>query len=230
MDKYLIFFLILATCLFVRIRKGQAEQSQEPPQEQRIVDALVRIRTALVNIADRKDEVHVPPGMLKNVDYMTQEFQKPGLAPERYASVFEESSKLLARVENRGVLGTDESQAILKDISENFEVIVHSSQAKGIGIRPIPLTVKITREGQELSGWEIFYMEYFLKHVRKDVGPDSYPKPSTATYPLPPGRYLFQARHLNGNTTEQTEQKACTVGLDRETTPSKDSVCVLLVN
>jgi hypothetical protein len=179
--------------------------------------ALDRTSSSLAKIA-RSPDAPVPESFRENVRYMTEVFPRPGQVPGRYASVLEQSADLLEKIANGDVKTTEERWAILTDVSENVDVMVHASQPNVVGsVRPFRITVKVMKGDRELRGWEIFYMEYFLKHVRKDVGPDSFPQPSTATYDLPPGRYLLEGRDSHG---VKTEQKACVV--------DRPLVCVLL--
>jgi hypothetical protein len=177
-----------------------ASHAQQP--EARMKTALSQITHDLVRIAEMPG-LHVPQGMQQNVSYMEDIFPRPKLVPTRYADVLDESANLIKRVADREIGTSDKPQLVL-DVASNFEVMVNASKPDLIGaVSLAPITVRVTKGGQELKGWEIFYMEYFLKHVRRDVGPDSFPEPSTSTWKLPPGRYLFECRDQHGGSTEQ---------------------------
>jgi hypothetical protein len=170
---------------------------------------LTSITADIDNIASKRADLRIPDSMKSDVEDMTGAFGKENSAPLRYLSVLSSSENLLMRVGSKEIKGTVTSQSILDDVAALFATIGGAVRKSATGaISSVNVTIKVMRSGQEMKGWEIFYMEYFLKHVRKEVGPDSFPQTSTASYPLPPGRYLFEASDLRGG---MTEQKACTV-------------------
>jgi len=147
--------------------------------------------------------------MRGDVQDMTDAFGEENSAPVRYLSALNSSEELLKRVGSNKIRGAETSQSILDDVAAFFATIGDAVRKSATAaISSVNVTIKVMKGGQEIKSWEIFYMEYFLKHVRKEVGPDSFPQTSTATHPLPPGRYLFEASDLRGG---MTEQKACTV-------------------
>lgn len=170
--------------------------------------ALDQISADLTKIG-RRPGIRVPEYLRGDVGYMREIFTRPGLVPVRYAAVLEEGNKLLGTVANGEVGDAAKAQDIVDDVASEFRIMRKASDRNENGdVQTVPVTAKVIKGGKELKGWEIFYMEYFLKHVRKEVGPDSFPRTSTSTYSLPPGRYLLESRDQHGGITEQ---KACTV-------------------
>lgn len=183
----------------------------------RMRGALLRIQTDLSKIAETKLAT-VPDRLLSSVGYMVKVFPRPNIVPAHYVLVFEETADLLDSID---AAKGENAQIVVNDLDEDFEVIVRNSQPNEIGsVRPVFFTVQVLKDGAEVKGWEIFYMEYFLRNVRKEIGPNSFPQPSTSSYLLAPGRYLFQARTSNGKATERKECTVSSYGGQRD--------CVLL--
>ncbi len=170
---------------------------------------LTRISTVIDDIPKKREDLHVADSMKSDVEEMKAAFGEENAAPLPYLSMFNSTEDLLKRVASKKIKSTEISQTILDDSASLFSIIGDAVRKSPTGkVSPVRVTIKIMKGDQEIKSWEIFYMAYFLKHVRKDVGPDSFPGLSTSSLPLPHGRYLFEARDLRGGITEQ---KACTV-------------------
>lgn len=127
-------------------------------------------------------------------------------ATARYADTMEGMADVLTAVASGP---TDiQRRVIQKDVEENLQ-IMHSATV-AYGTKDLPLRVKTIKKGKEDSGWEIFYMEYFYRSIRQEVGPESFPTLSSPSkHSLPPSKYILQARKTA--TGEKSEVKVVTL-------------------
>jgi len=127
-------------------------------------------------------------------------------ASARYADTMEGMADALTAVTSD--LADPQGRAIQKDVEENLQ-IMHSATVS-YGAKDLPLRVKTIKKGKEVSGWEIFYMEYFYHSIRQEVGPESFPTLSSPSkHSLPPSKYILQARKTA--TGEKSEAKVVTL-------------------
>jgi hypothetical protein len=107
-----------------------------------------------------------------------------------------------------------------EDVEENLQIMSFAFGSAN-GPKDLPIRVKTINKGKEESGWEVFYMEYFYRSIRHEVGPESFPKLSSPSkHILPPSKYIFQARKTA--TGEKSELKVVT--LDGQTQEIEISV------
>jgi hypothetical protein len=127
-------------------------------------------------------------------------------ASARYADTMEGMADVLTAISSGPI--DAQRRAIQKDVEENLQ-IMHSA-AVFYGAKDLPLRVKTVNKGKEDSGWEIFYMEYFYRSIRPEVGPESFPALSSPSkHRLPPSKYILQARKTA--TGEKSETKIVTL-------------------
>jgi hypothetical protein len=200
---------------------------QRPGAAELIRKSLARIDKTAETLANAA--IPLAPSTREALDYMKEVFVRPGWVPDRYVDVLAISATTLEALESGDfimpltpvVFSQKRTQAeakagVQKDVEENLKLMADASKASLGGIvHNVAVsisTVKAIKGGQpiEVPGWEIFYMEYFLRFSRQDVGPNSFKKPSTPSVAeLPPGRYLFQA--IDPATKQKGEIKASTL-------------------
>jgi hypothetical protein len=217
-----------SVCLICTLAAGaQTSPNRETPvvaqveaiHQAAITSSLSRLSSAL-DAATKCKDVSIPgdlPHTLNGLADLSSRNHIFGSADPNHFIRMAESLELVAKcapdnaVANRG---------IVDDVASDFRIMSPISERNVVGTVPkMPIMVSVRKDGKDLAGWEIFYMEYFLVHIKDEVGPDSFPEPSSSSNRLTPGRYIFQARSSSGLTSEK---KTCTV--------SEDHTCVLLVN
>jgi len=191
-------------------RSGTVQSNEYP--RRRITNALPKIEDALAKL-NRKGRP-VSPKSTEAVSffrstYPTMIFTSGGgedVASARYADTMEGMADALTAVVSD--LADPQGIAIQKDVEENLQ-IMHSATVS-YGAKDLPLRVKTIKNGKEVSGWEIFYMEYFYHSIRQEVGPESFPTLSSPSkHNLPPSKYILQAR--KAATGEKSEAKIVTL-------------------
>jgi hypothetical protein len=175
---------------------------------ERISMALPKVEKALTNL-DAKG-LHVSSESHAAVEFMGEFYTRKGKAPDRYAYTLESMAELLTKASEKP--NSPQTQALVRDIQENLQLMYESSEPTLAtpSAETHRIIVKTEKGNKEVSGWEIFYMEYFFVHVKDEVGPDSFPRPSSPTEAqLPPSRYVIQA--VNTVTGAKSERKIITV-------------------
>ena len=175
---------------------------------ERISVALPKVESALTSL-DSKG-LHISSESHAAVEFMGEFYTRKGKAPDRYANTLESMAELLNRAADHP--NDPQSQALVKDIQDNLQIMYESSKPTlaSSSAETHRIVVKTEKSDKEVSGWEIFYMEYFFIHVKNEVGPDSFPRPSSPTEAeLPPSRYVIQA--VNTKTGAKSERKIITV-------------------
>ena len=191
-------------------RLGTVKSNEYP--RKRITDALPKIEDAFVKL--NKKGRPASPKSTEAVSFFRSTYPTmihisgggEDAASARYADTMEGMADVLTAVASDPA--NPQGIAIQKDVEENLQ-IMHSATVS-YGAKDLPLRVKTIKKGKEVSGWEIFYMEYFYHSIRQEVGPESFPTLSSPSkHSLPPSKYIVQARKTA--TGEKSEAKIVTL-------------------
>jgi hypothetical protein len=187
------------------VESGTSRDPRSPAE--RIRQSIPKIENAFSTLKAKGIRVTSASG--PRIEFMREFYTLPGKVPNRYADTLESMADLLTQAAENP---NPDTQALVTDVSENLEIMYAASAPSSDSPATHDQDIKVAtmRGTKEVSGWEIFYMEYFFRHVRSEIGPDSFPRPSSPTsHRLPPSRYIFQA--VNVKTGKKSEAKVVTV-------------------